>query len=148
MLKKPGVAEWWPGYEEQRLREDIFGPKADVTAFAIEAGGALAGLIWFYEEEDPQYRMAGIDLFVDCDWHGRGLGTDALRTLGRHLFEGRDHHRIIIDPAVTNDRAIHVYKKVGFKPVGVMRRYERLPDGSFRDGLLMDMLPEDLTPAS
>ncbi|MGH2811045.1 MAG: GNAT family N-acetyltransferase, partial [Actinomycetota bacterium] len=31
-----------------------------------------------------------------------------------------------------------------FKPVGVMRRYEDLLDGRYEDGLLMDMLPEDL----
>jgi aminoglycoside 6'-N-acetyltransferase len=34
---------------------------------------------------------------------------------------------------------------VGFQPVGVLRRYERGPDGSWHDGLLMDLLPEDLT---
>jgi aminoglycoside 6'-N-acetyltransferase len=33
---------------------------------------------------------------------------------------------------------------VGFKPVGVMRRYERGQDGTFHDGLLMDMLAGEL----
>lgn len=145
IVQKPGVAEWWPAYDEARLADDLFGEKADATAFAVEFEGNVVGLIWYYEEEDPQYRMAGIDLYIDCDWHGRGLGTDALQTLAKHLFEQRGHHRIIIDPALPNKRAIHVYEKVGFKPVGVMRRYERLPDGTFRDGLLMDMLPEDLS---
>jgi aminoglycoside 6'-N-acetyltransferase len=28
--------------------------------------------------------------------------------------------------------------------VGVMRRYERGVDGSWHDGLLLDLLPEDL----
>jgi aminoglycoside 6'-N-acetyltransferase len=37
------------------------------------------------------------------------------------------------------------YQRVGFRPVGVMRRYERGPDGCWHDGLLMDLLPEDLT---
>jgi hypothetical protein len=32
-----------------------------------------------------------------------------------------------------------------FRPVGIMRRYERGPDGRWHDGLLMDLLPEDLT---
>jgi hypothetical protein len=32
----------------------------------------------------------------------------------------------------------------GVPPGGVMRRYERGPDGSWHDGLLMDLLPEDL----
>lgn len=147
IVQQPGVAEWWPGYSEDRLRDDILGEKSEVTAYVIEFTGSIAGFIWYYEEDDPQYRMAGIDISLDCKWHNRGLGTDALRVLARHLFEDRGHHRIIIDPAVPNERAVYVYKKVGFKPVGVMRSYERLPDGSFRDGLLMDMLPEDLVPA-
>ncbi len=73
-----------------------------------------------------------------------GVGSDAVRTLARYLFEERGHHRITIDPAAHNERAIRSYQRVGFRPVGVMRRYERGPDGSWHDGLLMDLLPEDL----
>jgi aminoglycoside 6'-N-acetyltransferase len=35
---------------------------------------------------------------------------------------------------------------VGFRRVGIMRKYERGPDGVWRDGLLMDMLEEELRP--
>jgi RimJ/RimL family protein N-acetyltransferase len=35
-------------------------------------------------------------------------------------------------------------EKAGFKPVGVMRRYERLPGGEWHDGLLMDLLADEL----
>jgi aminoglycoside 6'-N-acetyltransferase len=34
---------------------------------------------------------------------------------------------------------------VSFRPVGVMRQYERGPDGQFHDGLLMDLLRDELT---
>ena len=57
-----------------------------------------------------------------------------------YLFRHRGHHRLTIDPAAANDRAIRCYAKVGFRPVGVMRAYERGLDGRFHDGLLMDML--------
>jgi aminoglycoside 6'-N-acetyltransferase len=50
-----------------------------------------------------------------------------------------------IDPAAANGRAIRSYAKVGFRPVGVMRQYERGRDGRFHDGLLMDMLRAELT---
>ena len=53
--------------------------------------------------------------------------------------------RITIDPAAHNARAIRCYEKVGFRPVGIMRKYERGHDGTFHDALLMDMLAEDLT---
>ena len=76
-----------------------------------------------------------------------GDGTEAVALLARYLFEERGHHRITIDPAAHNERAIRSYAKVGFRPVGVMRRYERGPDGTFHDGLLMDLLRDELTQA-
>ena len=72
------------------------------------------------------------------------LVAEAERTMARYLIEVRGHHRLTIDPAAANERAIHVYEKVGFKRVGVMRRYERGHDGTFHDGLLMDMLADEL----
>jgi aminoglycoside 6'-N-acetyltransferase len=50
----------------------------------------------------------------------------------------------VIDPAADNQAAIHCYSKVGFRPVGVMRNYERGMDGTWRDGLLMDLLAGEL----
>lgn len=44
------------------------------------------------------------------------------------------------DPAAANSRAIRCYTSVVFRPVGVMRQYERGGDGRFHDGLLMDLL--------
>jgi len=102
-------------------------------------------LIASYEQFDPEYRSAGIDIAIAPAWHGQGVAVDALRTLGRHLLDGRGHHRLTIDPAADNARAIACYRKVGFRPVGVMRQYERGLDGTFHDGLLMDLLALELT---
>ena len=87
--------------------------------------------------------LAGVDLFLGPSFQGRGLGTDAIRTVARHLFDDRGHHRLTIDPSATNERAIATYTKVGFRPIGRMRRSERGPDGTFHDGLLMDLLREE-----
>ena len=59
-------------------------------------------------------------------------------------MDDRGHHRITIDPAAANVRAIAAYAKVGFRPVGVMRRYQRMPDGRWVDALLMDLLADEL----
>ena len=74
------------------------------------------------------------------------MGAEAIRVLARHLFEERGHHRLTIDPAADNAAAIRAYEKVGFRRVGVMRLYERGPDGDWHDGLLMDMLREEFRP--
>jgi hypothetical protein len=57
----------------------------------------------------------------------------------------RGHHRLVIDPAADNEPAIRCHAAVGFRPVGIMRRYEHDADGTgWHDGLLMDLLAEDL----
>ena len=71
-------------------------------------------------EPTPRYRHATIDLFLDPAVRGRGLG------------------------GVENTAAISAYEKAGFTRVGVMRGYEREPDGPhWRDGLLMELLADD-----
>ena len=146
ILATQEVATWWGAYPLERVREEMTdGPYEDELTFVVEVDGVVIGLIQQWEEHEPQYRHAGIDISLHPDWHGKGLGTDAVRTLARHLFEDLGHHRVTIDPAAHNKRAIASYRKVGFKPVGIMRNYERAPDGTWHDGLLMDLLPEDMT---
>lgn len=43
------------------------------------------------------------------------------------------------------ERAIRAYEAVGFRRVGIMRAHERGADGSWRDGLLMDLLVGDMS---
>ena len=140
---QPSVARWWGQPDERDLRRQAAG-ESEETSFAITVDGEVAGLIQYTEETEPMYRHAGIDLFLAEEFQGRGFGTDAVRTLARHLVHDRGHHRLTIDPSVDNHAAIRAYEKVGFRPVGVMRQYERSPEGDWRDGLLMDLLADEL----
>jgi aminoglycoside 6'-N-acetyltransferase len=111
------------------------------TRFVVEVDGAVGGMIQYGEELTPKYRHASIDIFLDPALHGRGLGSEAVRQLARHLIEERGHHRLTIDPAADNEAAIRAYEKAGFTRVGVMRSYERDADGrGWHDGLLMELI--------
>lgn len=144
ILGEPSVARWWglPGQGDPT--EEWLTATEESVGFVIEVDDRIVGSIQYSEETDPDYRHAGLDLFLDTAHQGRGLGREAIRTLARHLFEARGHHRLIIDPAAANVAAIRAYEAVGFRPVGVMRAYERGPDGTFHDGLLMEMLRDEL----
>lgn len=142
LVNDPAVAAWWGTFDADRLHAAL--TEGGLFVWTILVDGTPAGVVQAFEENDPDYRHVSVDIFVSADLHGRGLGADALRTLLRHLFTDRGHHRATIDPAVENERAIRSYTRVGFKPVGVMRRAERAPDGRWRDALLMDLLAEEL----
>ncbi len=140
----PEVARWWPGLTPEHVGEKARGEDEGVVVFAILDGGEVAGLIQHYEEEDEDYRHAGLDLFLGTPYQDRGLGTDAVRTMARHLVEEHGHHRLVIDPAARNERAIRCYEKAGFRRVGVMREYWLDPDGVWQDGVLLDLLAREL----
>jgi aminoglycoside 6'-N-acetyltransferase len=142
ILASPGVREWW-GLQDD-LEHEREGLLNDGQAFAIEIGGSLAGWLGYNEQDDPDCRYASLDIFLAPDHQGRGVGSAALRLAARWLFEQRGHHRVTIDPACANTRAIRTYEAVGFRPVGVMRRYERGADGRWHDNLLMDLLREEM----
>ncbi len=144
MLARPEVARWWPGYDLPRVEQEFLANEPDLTIYAIEVDGRLAGAIQSGEEPEVEFRHANIDLFVDPDLHGRGIGPAAIRRLAAHLIDERGHHRLTIDPAADNAVAIRVYEKVGFRPVGRMRAYQRMADGRWADGLLMEMLADEL----
>lgn len=89
------------------------------------------------------YRHASVDIFLRGELQGRGLGRETLSLLIRWLIDERGHHRITIDPAAHNERASRCYEAVGFRRVGLMRKYERGRDGAWHDGMLMDLLAEE-----
>jgi aminoglycoside 6'-N-acetyltransferase len=140
----PEVHAHWRGGADMvaAVTEDFDEP--DSTAYVIEVDDRVAGWIQWSAEDEPDYRFASIDIYLDPAVHGRGLGADAVRTLARHLIDDHGHHRLEIDPAADNEPAIRCYAKVGFRPVGIRRRSERGNDGTWHDGLLMDLLAEEL----
>jgi aminoglycoside 6'-N-acetyltransferase len=136
LRRLPEVVRWWQAPKEDWLAED-----GDVERFAVLLDEEVVGYVQWWQDEDPKYRHAGVDLFV---LGGRGLGTEALQVICAHLVDEHGFHRLVIDPEVANERAIASFRKVGFKPVGIMRRNFRHDDGEWVDGLLMDLLADEL----
>jgi aminoglycoside 6'-N-acetyltransferase len=143
ILTEPSVARWWVNPDPpDEIEGHLLG--SPPMLLVIEVAGDVVGGIQYHEELDPQYHHAGIDLFLGEQWQNRGLGTEAIRLVARFLFEQRRHHRLTIDPVAANKQAIASYVKVGFRPVGILRQYDRGADGIWRDGLLLDLLRDEL----
>ena len=140
---EPEIWQRWGEVSEADLRERLAGTD-DVTALVVELDGEVVG-------PDPVPRGDRPRLPACRRRHvPRGDARAARATAARrccwspaHLFEQRGHHRLTIDPAADNEPAIRCYAAAGFRTVGVMRRYERGRDGSFHDGLLMELVRPD-----
>src|SRR2546421_421870 len=84
-------SEWWG---ESSDAEDL---RCDGKAFTIEVDGEVAGWLGVSEENDPDYRYAGLDITFSPAYQNKGLGPEALRGVIGWLVE-RGHHRFTIDP--------------------------------------------------
>ena len=131
LLAEPEVKRWWQDDDYDRDH-----------GWVVEVDGRPAGWVQYEEESDEWYPSVALDISLTTALHGRGYGRRALRLAIEH-FAAKVHHRFTIDPAVHNERAIRCYAAVGFKPVGVLRSYERNADGGWNDGLLMDLIVRD-----
>jgi aminoglycoside 6'-N-acetyltransferase len=128
LLAEPEVRRWWADEDYDRD-----------NGWVVEANGEFAGWVQYEEETYEWYPSVALDISLTTALHGRGYGRRALRLAIEH-FAALGHHRFTIDPDIRNERAIRTYAAVGFKPVGVMRAYERNPDGGWNDALLMDLI--------
>ncbi len=137
---EPEAACWWGDPEPANVVTAKLRGDDESVLLMVEAAGQVIGGIEYHEENEPMYRHAGIDIYLSARGQGQDFGTEAVALLARFLFEQRGHHRLTIDPAAVNQRAIRCYGKVGFRRVGVLRQYARGRDGRFHDGLLMDLL--------
>jgi aminoglycoside 6'-N-acetyltransferase len=131
LLAEPEVKRWWADGDYDRDH-----------GWVAEVGGEFAGWVQYEEAAHQWYPSVALDIALTTALHGRGYGRRALRLAIGH-FVANGHHRFTIDPSPENERAIRSYAAVGFKPVGVLRSYERDPDGGWNDGLLMDLVVVD-----
>jgi aminoglycoside 6'-N-acetyltransferase len=140
----PEVARWWPPRALDYLRSKL--DKPELACWVVGLDGDTIGFVQAYEDQNPEYRLVGLDLFLHPAHHGRGLGRDVVRTAARYLVEQRGHHRLVIDPAAANTRAIRCFESVGFRRVGVLRSYwwDHVEE-RWADGVLLDLLAGELT---
>jgi aminoglycoside 6'-N-acetyltransferase len=141
----PEVARWWQARTAAEVEAEWVQAQTDGEAhWTIWVEGDRRGFIQAYEETDPDYHHAGIDLYLDPALHGRRFGREVTERVARYLFDEVGHHRVIIDPTLANTAAVKCYEGVGFTTVGVMRAYwfDHV-EQRWADALLMDLLRDD-----
>lgn len=139
----PTVVRWWNAADLAETTESVLNKEENTYFFVIDTDVGIAGGIQFYEEPDAQFHHAAIDIFLGSEFQGRGLGREAMDLLVDYLVLGRGHHRITIDPAAANERAVRCYASVGFEIVGNLREYQLMDDGTRLDGTLMEWIAPD-----
>ncbi|MEV0597144.1 GNAT family N-acetyltransferase [Nonomuraea cavernae] len=123
------------------------GGRPERLDLAITAGDAYVGEI-VLNELDPANLACNLRIaLLGARVFGKGYGTEAITLVLGHAFATTPLHRISLDVHAFNDRARHVYKKVGFVEEGV-RRDALLWDGEWHDSVTMSVLRTEWLPRS
>lgn len=132
-----------PGGMADTLR--AWSTNADSTGvgFAVSPrdGSALIGHVALYGAT-PVTRSATVGIVMSPEATGKGLGTDALRTLVRYGFDEFGLNRIELQVWAFNTRAVRAYEKAGFTEEG-RKREAIFHSGVFHDEVLMSVLARE-----
>jgi RimJ/RimL family protein N-acetyltransferase len=141
---RDGLLSAWPSTPEQQEVRINTGLERGDLAFAIEAihDGILVGGVSIGPIE-PVARKGTLGMFIGKPYWGRGFGTDALRVACRFAFRFANLERLELNVLAANQRAVSVYRKVGFTIEGTRRRSE-FGHGRRQDAHLMGLLAEEL----
>lgn len=132
-LKEPHVAQFWQETEnEEEFRQKflIELPERSVSPFIIVLDSTPVGYIQCYDASkvgggwwpDAKEGTFGIDQFIgEPSLVGKGLGTIIIKQFVNELFLNPSVVEVIADPDPQNKRAVRVYEKVGFAPVGEIK---------------------------
>ncbi len=82
----------------------------------------------------------GLDIFDHCK--GMGLAAPIYNWLLNYLFNDLNMHSVYLEVLETNERAKHIYQKLGFVLDGILR--ERIyRDGKYIDYLMFSLLKSE-----
>ncbi len=150
-LADPRVLEFVYGEPKDiEYVKEHFGPRVrqeeNVSSCFIEYQSQPVGYIQYFpvtKKEDYELEtnedVWAIDMWIgEPNFWDKGIGSKALKLVMGHIFKDEKAKKIIIDPHVDNLRAIHVYEKVGFKKVKILKAHEKYQDKKV-DAWLMEI---------
>lgn len=103
--------------------------------FIIDMSGTNIGLVELIEI-DYIHRRAEFQIIIDPAHQGKGYGEKATRMAMDYAFLVLNLYKLYLIVDNENQRASHIYKKMGFEVEGVLK-HEFFINGSYRDATRM-----------
>lgn len=113
--------------------------------FIVECGQEAVGLVELVEINHI-HRRAEFQIIIAPLHQGKGYARPATRLAMHYAFTVLNLYKLSLIVDCENSRAIHVYKKLGFREEGLLR-HEFFVDGQYRDVFRMAAFQADFLAA-
>lgn len=130
------------GTSVEKITQKLLEPDNRTHLLIIESEGLPIGeMNWRREESD--HAEIGIKI-CESNRQEKGFGSRLIAMLCRDLFANRGIARITLNTMLENQRAQHVYEKLGFVKTGVRENCWRDQTGKLRTAVDYQLLPQQL----
>ncbi|WHY75238.1 GNAT family N-acetyltransferase [Neobacillus sp. WH10] len=150
-LSNPAVLEYYEGrdnpFDLDKVNKKFYDRDNEVIRCIFEYEEKEIGYIQFYQLNDKtssiedygvEETVFGIDQFIgETEYWNRGIGSLLVKSMVLYLIGQKQANRVIMDPQITNVRALKCYEKCGFKKIRILPKHE-LHEGKYRDCRLIE----------
>jgi len=149
------LSRWMPWPKEYQQVEDgerrarisrgryLLGENFTIAILPPDEGELWGGCGFHLRDSGLADRTADMGMWIRASHAGRGLGTEALRTLIRWGFSEWPWLRLSWHCDGRNVASRRVAEKAGMRQEGTLRSHFQAPDGERRDTLCYAILKED-----
>lgn len=109
--------------------------------FLLASKDEKVGYVGLFDIEE-RHRNAEFGIMIDPLQQGNGYAGKATKLALEYGFHQLNLHKIYLYAAKTNEKAIHIYQKVGFRIEGEMKEHFFV-DGNYHDAVVMSIFQRD-----
>ncbi|MBR0462379.1 MAG: GNAT family N-acetyltransferase [Erysipelotrichaceae bacterium] len=91
----------------------------------------------FMTAREKERHRSSVGITVEKEYWNKGIGTIIFKEFIDIARNHQGTEQIELGVIITNERARHLYEKMGFRETGVIPRALKLPDGTYLDEILM-----------
>lgn len=94
----------------------------EIFSIFLKEDDTIIGNVGCHNLDDPDNNFILGIIIGEKEYWGRGLGTDAFKTIIRYMFEIKNANTVSLDVFVANATAQRVYEKCGFKKIKKIKK--------------------------
>lgn len=146
MNNDSNVMDYWfsEPYISMEQLKDIYEKSQESTKlrqFILANKGERVGFVALYEIEQ-RHRTAEFAIMIDPIHQGNGYAVPATQLAIDYAFSMLNLHKLYLHSIKVNEKAIHIYQKVGFQVEGELKE-QFFVDGKYQDAVMMSIFQRD-----
>ena len=137
-LKKDSAAFGSSYEEEKKLPGAEWKRRTGNTLFALSNGKPIGMIAYVFNNKRKIRHIANIyGFYVKEKYRSRGIGKKLIEMALSSIMKNKDIIKINLNVNLKQKSAVRLYKKFGFKIVGIMKK-DLFVNGKFYDELIME----------